>query len=427
MTQNTYSFSRQVGVLVASETSVCFLVLFALLVLLGQTHLVAANQAAVCATGLAVTTLGVGLYRMEVRREKRRMMGRALAAAVMSLPTFFLAARIGGLPATELFSVPEQFAGLAFCALTYIGFRLGAAMVLRSSLCSRSVMVIGSSAATSWIRSAGGGAYQVQPLRLSARPPEQVRPWAVVMDPIAARDLPTETLAGFAAAGIKVMRDSAFLETFLGRIDPEMHQAGCRPPVQPLRAAAMRAFDIAFALCLLVAVLPVMLLTALAIKLEDGGPVFYRQDRVGLNGTEFPLIKFRSMRTDAEARGPVWAQQSDPRVTRIGAFIRRVRIDELPQVFNIFMGHMGVVGPRPERAHFVRQLAELIPHYEERAQVKPGLTGWAQVNYPYGASIEDARAKLSYDLYYVKHRSLLLDLWTVFATVRVVLFQEGSR
>jgi lipopolysaccharide/colanic/teichoic acid biosynthesis glycosyltransferase len=133
------------------------------------------------------------------------------------------------------------------------------------------------------------------------------------------------------------------------------------------------------------------------------------------------------MRQDAEARGPAWAAQQDPRVTRVGAFIRRARIDELPQLINVLKGEMGFVGPRPERPHFVDQLAEVIPFYRDRACVKPGITGWAQVNYPYGASIEDARQKLSYDLYYVKHRNLFLDVLILFATVRVILFQEGAR
>jgi lipopolysaccharide/colanic/teichoic acid biosynthesis glycosyltransferase len=163
------------------------------------------------------------------------------------------------------------------------------------------------------------------------------------------------------------------------------------------------------------------------ILAESPGPVIYRQERVGLGGKPFTIWKFRSMRNDAERAGPIWAALGDARVTRIGAFIRKVRIDELPQLVNILRGDMSLVGPRPERPHFVTQLAAQIPLFHERAQVKPGLTGWAQVNYPYGASVEDARAKLSYDLYYIKHRSVLLDLVILLATVRVVLFQEGSR
>jgi lipopolysaccharide/colanic/teichoic acid biosynthesis glycosyltransferase len=146
-----------------------------------------------------------------------------------------------------------------------------------------------------------------------------------------------------------------------------------------------------------------------------------------LFGQSFTLLKFRSMRTDAEAGGPVWAAQRDPRITRVGAFIRRTRIDELPQLLNVLRGEMRLVGPRPERPHFVKQLEAAIPFYADRAYVKPGLTGWAQINYPYGASIEDGRMKLSYDLYYVKHRSLLLDMLILLSTVRVILFQEGAR
>jgi lipopolysaccharide/colanic/teichoic acid biosynthesis glycosyltransferase len=170
-----------------------------------------------------------------------------------------------------------------------------------------------------------------------------------------------------------------------------------------------------------------MLLTAALIKLDSAGPVLYRQERVGLGGRHFTLLKFRSMRPDAEQRGPVWAASGDPRVTRVGGIIRLVRIDELPQLLNILRGEMSFIGPRPERPHFVAQLERELPFYADRLLVKPGLTGWAQVNYPYGASVEDARAKLSYDLYYVKHRSLLLDLLILLGTVRVVLFQRGAR
>ena len=157
--------------------------------------------------------------------------------------------------------------------------------------------------------------------------------------------------------------------------------------------------------------LPLMALTALAIKIDSPGPVFYRQQRIGRFDKPFTLFKFRSMTVDAEAGGnPRWAQQQDPRVTRVGRFIRATRIDELPQLVNVLRGEMSLVGPRPERPHFVEQLARVIPFYRQRAYVKPGLTGWAQVNFPYGASVEDAREKLAYDLYYVKNRTLLLDL-----------------
>jgi lipopolysaccharide/colanic/teichoic acid biosynthesis glycosyltransferase len=166
----------------------------------------------------------------------------------------------------------------------------------------------------------------------------------------------------------------------------------------------------------------------LAIKLDSTGPVFYRQRRVGQFDKSFTLLKFRSMTVDAEAGGnPVWAQQNDPRVTRVGRFIRATRIDELPQLVNVLVGEMSLVGPRPERPHFVEQLSRAIPFYRQRSYVKPGVTGWAQINFPYGASIEDAREKLAYDLYYIKNRSLLLDAAVLVSTIRVVLFGKGAR
>jgi lipopolysaccharide/colanic/teichoic acid biosynthesis glycosyltransferase len=178
---------------------------------------------------------------------------------------------------------------------------------------------------------------------------------------------------------------------------------------------------------LLVLALPLILLVALLIWIEDGGSVLYRQERAGLYGRAFTMFKFRSMQVDAEAGGPVWAAQGDPRVTRVGAIIRKVHIDELPQLVNVLRGEMGMVGPRPERPHFIAQLEQVVPFYRDRALVKPGLTGLAQVRYPYGASVEDARAKLSYDLYYVKHRTLPLDMLILAATVHVVLLRRGAR
>jgi sugar transferase (PEP-CTERM system associated) len=173
--------------------------------------------------------------------------------------------------------------------------------------------------------------------------------------------------------------------------------------------------------------LPVALVTAALIKLESPGPVLYRQERVGKNGRAFTIMKFRSMRTDAEKDGPVWAQKGgDARVTRVGRVIRKIRVDEIPQFWNILKGEMNFVGPRPERPHFVRQLAEEIPFYEQRHLIPPGLTGWAQIKYPYGASIEDARQKLQYDLYYIKNQSLVLDAVILFETVKTILFGRGT-
>ena len=193
-------------------------------------------------------------------------------------------------------------------------------------------------------------------------------------------------------------------------------------------AALKRGCDIVLALAMLLLTLPLMAAAALAIRLESPGPIIYRQQRVGQFGRIFTVFKFRSMRSDAEACGkPRWAQTGDPHVTRVGRFIRAARIDELPQLANVLRGEMSLVGPQPERPLFVEQLAQVIPFYPQRAYVKPGLTGWAQVNYPYGASVEDAHEKLAYDLYYVKHRSFWLDLIILLRTVRVVLFREGAR
>lgn len=188
-----------------------------------------------------------------------------------------------------------------------------------------------------------------------------------------------------------------------------------------------RAFDISFSLGLLILASPLLLIAALATRLDSPGPILYRQTRVGLNGKEFTLFKIRSMLADAEKNGAQWAAQKDPRVTRVGRFLRTSRIDELPQLFNVLKGEMSVIGPRPERPAFVSQLAEQLPYYDVRHSVKPGITGWAQVCYPYGASLEDARYKLEYDLFYIKHLSALLEAKILLKTVGVVLFPKGAR
>jgi sugar transferase (PEP-CTERM system associated) len=193
------------------------------------------------------------------------------------------------------------------------------------------------------------------------------------------------------------------------------------------RRIAKRTFDLLCSTLLLVATSPVMLLAMLAIRLDSPGPVIYRQERVGKGGRIFMCLKFRSMRSDAERDGVArWAAKNDARVTRVGAFIRKTRIDELPQLLSVLKGEMSLVGPRPERPSFVAQLREQIPFYDVRHSVKPGVTGWAQVRYSYGASLEDARRKHQFDLYYVKNNSLFLDLLVLIETVSVVLFREGQ-
>jgi exopolysaccharide biosynthesis polyprenyl glycosylphosphotransferase len=194
-----------------------------------------------------------------------------------------------------------------------------------------------------------------------------------------------------------------------------------------MRRFRKRLSDIVASLVLLILTAPIMLVTMIAIRLESPGPVIYRQPRVGLGGRIFMCLKFRSMCMDAEGDGVArWAQKSDPRITRVGAFIRKTRIDELPQLFSVLSGQMSLVGPRPERPTFVDQLKTSIPFYELRHSVKPGITGWAQVRYHYGGSLEDARRKHQFDLYYVKNNSLLLDILVLLETVSVVLFHEGQ-
>ena len=189
---------------------------------------------------------------------------------------------------------------------------------------------------------------------------------------------------------------------------------------------ARRVLNASLAIIGFVLSLPLMTATAIAVKLDSAGPIFYTQERVGKNGRIFRIIKFRSMRTDAEKDGAVWATRSDPRVTRVGRVIRKLRLDELPQFINVIRGDMNFVGPRPERPHFVEQLAQEIPYYEQRHLIAPGLTGWAQIKYPYGASIDDARQKLQYDLYYIKNQNLALDATILFETIKTILFGKGT-
>ena len=233
--------------------------------------------------------------------------------------------------------------------------------------------------------------------------------------------------------GIEVIDDLTFWEREAGQIDFARAGPGWLTfsggfVLDQPRSILKRAIDFIISLSFLIAVLPLTLLVAAAIKLESPGPVFYRQERVGLNGQIFKIWKFRSMRTDAEQDNvPRWAKPRDDRVTRVGRFIRRARIDEIPQIFNVLSGDMSFIGPRPERPFFVDQLRKHIPYYDLRHRVRPGITGWAQVNYAYGASIADAKRKFAYDLYYLKKNDVLLDFAILAQTVRVILFADGGR
>lgn len=245
--------------------------------------------------------------------------------------------------------------------------------------------------------------------------------------------LPLSDLLRIKTTGVHVNDFSSFIERETGRIDLDTVNPSWLifsdgfSSGRAVSSAAKRLFDIIASALLLALTAPVIALFALLVKLDSRGPAFYRQTRVGLYGEPFDVIKLRSMRTDAEANGAQWASKDDPRVTRIGSFIRKTRIDELPQTWSVLKGEMSFVGPRPERPEFVADLEQKLPYYAERHMMKPGITGWAQINYPYGASIEDARHKLEYDLYYAKNYTPFLDLLILLQTLRVVLWNEGAR
>jgi sugar transferase (PEP-CTERM system associated) len=246
--------------------------------------------------------------------------------------------------------------------------------------------------------------------------------------------LPLQDLLRIKTTGVHVNDISSFLERETGRVDLDSvnpswlifsdgFSSGRR-----LSGIAKRLFDVVASAILVALTFPIILLFALLVKLESRGSAFYRQQRVGRYGVPFNVIKLRSMRQDAEAEGKaIWAAQDDPRITRIGWFIRKFRIDELPQTWCVLKGEMSFVGPRPERPEFVADLEQQLPYFAERHMVKPGITGWAQINYPYGASIDDSRQKLEYDLYYAKNYTPFLDLLILLQTARVILWPDGVR
>ncbi|OGR06326.1 MAG: hypothetical protein A2511_09605 [Deltaproteobacteria bacterium RIFOXYD12_FULL_50_9] len=244
--------------------------------------------------------------------------------------------------------------------------------------------------------------------------------------------MPVRELLECRVSGLSVIKGIEFYEELSGKIIVEktnpswlIFSAGFNK--NRLFLVVKRFVDIFVSVTGLLVALPVMLLTAICIKLDSPGPVFYSQERVGENNKKFKVFKFRSMKVDAESNGAVWAKKDDDRVTRVGQFIRKARIDETPQMWTVLRGDMSFVGPRPERPVFVEQLAQKIPYYALRHTVKPGITGWAQVWYPYGASEEDALRKLEYDLYYIKNMTVWMDLVIILQTIKIVLFQKGAR
>ena len=379
-----------------------------------------------------------------------------------------LAVGVGFVPlvfAMEQFSLPRHDA-LGFLALAYL-YLFGMQLVRRpllgaysERLWSRNVLIVGCGAeaasAASDIGQRGAGAYKLvgfypsnlEGAQFSAMP-------GPVLDPgiplsqlsrhhevdeiiVAVREqrggvLPLRHLLECRTQGVRVHSLASFSERFKGEVPLDSLKAswliyGDGFAQGWLRTTVKRTFDIIVSLVLLALTWLIMLLAALAILIEDGAPVLFRQERVGRHGRTFQVLKFRSMRKDAEKDGVArWAQANDSRITAVGRFIRKTRIDELPQLINVLRGEMSLVGPRPERPGFVDQLTEQIPFYAIRHSVKPGLTGWAQVRFSYGASLADARRKLQFDLYYVKNHSLVLDAQIILETVRVVLFGEGAR
>ena len=254
----------------------------------------------------------------------------------------------------------------------------------------------------------------------------------VVIAPDERRGMNLERLLECKTAGYPVVQYLTFVEKEIRRVDLKRMELGWLLYSDGFQFSAIdrflkRAFDLLASVLVLAVTSPVLLSAMLAICWEGPGPVLYRQERVTQGGRHFRILKLRTMRVNAEANGAVWAATKDDRITRVGAFLRRTRIDELPQLVNVLRGEMSFVGPRPERPVFVTELARQIPLYNERHMVKAGLTGWAQINYPYGASVDDARSKLSYDLYYVKNFSVLFDLVILLQTLRVVLWPSGVR
>jgi len=272
-------------------------------------------------------------------------------------------------------------------------------------------------------------------IALEVPPPGQLRREGIREIVVATeehRGLPMERLLLCKLQGLRVTDYLTFTERETGCVDLKALQPawliygeGCRRGV--FGEVVKRVCDVLIAISLITLTAPLLIVAMLAILSESRGPILYAQDRVGFNGRIFTLLKFRSMRTDAERQdAPQWATTRDPRITRVGRLLRPMRIDELPQLINVLRGDMSLIGPRPERPFFVDQLSKEIPFYHFRQVVKPGLTGWAQINAPYAASVEETRIKLSYDLYYVKNRSFFLDLYIALATIRVVLLREGA-
>jgi sugar transferase (PEP-CTERM system associated) len=403
---------------------------------------------------LQLAMVGVGVYGVDSLRSMRIAAARLVVA--VSLGVMLLALVYFLLPALTFWR-SNLFYAMVFALAALFGLRIAVGRALGSESFKRRVLVLGAgprAARLQALASAEGAGFAIAgyvamndgPVAVAsainraaltslADHVVRLRASEVVLALEERRNaLPLADLLRVKTTGVHVNDISSFLERETGRVDLDSlnpswlifsdgFSAGRR-----LSSAGKRAFDILVSAIILALFAPLILLAALVVKLESRGPAFFRQRRVGLYGQTFDILKLRSMREDAEVGGKaVWAQKDDPRITRVGAVIRKLRIDELPQAWTVLKGEMSFVGPRPERPQFVSDLEARLPFYAERHVVKPGITGWAQINYPYGASIDDARQKLEYDLYYAKNYTPFLDLLILLQTVRVVLFPEGAR
>ncbi|MEG3181028.1 TIGR03013 family XrtA/PEP-CTERM system glycosyltransferase [Sphingomonas sp. LT1P40] len=406
------------------------------------------------AASLELAMIAVGVYGADALQSIRVATARLLVA--VSLGTIFLSVIFFLVPALTFWRSNLLYGMLAAVVLLFM-LRLLLGKMLGSQSFKRRIVVLGAGARAERLkvlsRKPGSGFVVVGYVAMSE--PNRTIPEAIARDAIynladhvvllnasevvlaleeRRNALPLKDLLRIKTTGVHVNEISTFLERETGRVDLQSVNPSWLifsdgfSSGRMLSSMFKRLFDIVASLLLLVLALPLIILGAIAVKLESKGPAFYRQRRVGLYGQGFDILKLRSMRTDAEVAGKaVWAEKDDPRITRVGRFIRKVRIDELPQCWSVLKGEMSFVGPRPERPQFVEDLEQQLPYYAERHMVKPGITGWAQINYPYGASIEDSRQKLEYDLYYAKNYSPFLDLLILLQTLRVVLFPEGAR
>lgn len=413
-------------------------------------------QAIVYAVVVQLSCLALGLYNSKLRESFRGVLRRILVSIVIG---FFIVSILN--PLFKQDAIAVQVLGLAalICLGFFGGLRYFVLNVDFFGFNKRSVLVLGAGQRASIIerRMRRGVDRQGFHLHCFVKMPgddddgivneniieldgslvnyvlEHEIDEIVVANDERRNNLPVDELFACKIRGIEITEILDFIERETGQIAVNLiypswviYSNGFAS-TNYLRNTLDWLFNAIIACFLLFLTWPVMLLTAIIIKLDEGlsAPVFYLQERVGLNGQAFHIIKFRSMRVDAEKHGAQWASKDDDRTTRIGHFLRKYRIDELPQVYNVLRGDMGFVGPRPERPEFVQDLIKTIPYYNERHNVKPGLAGWAQLKYPYGATHEDAVEKLKFDLYYIKHRSFLLDILILIRTVEIVLFGKG--